>query len=172
MQITRAQRREQVLMRFATQHGMQFATEPAAARREPAMFRRQDARTAIGWFGVPGPTGFEVGQHVSIANLDTADNSAYATRWTWVVFTLRSDDAVHETAWRDVQSMLGGRWDAERCGDELVLFARGWRRLRSRALWRFASDVQRLLEPLLAHPVRTSSSAERERRGIRLGIES
>lgn len=149
---------------------MQFSTGPAAERREPAMFRRQDARTPIGWFGVPGPSGFEVGQHLSIERLDTADNGATVTRWTWVVFTLRSSDAAR--ALRDVLSLLPGRWNCERCGDELVLFVQGRRRLSSRALWEFAYGMQELLERQLTHPMRTSSSAERARRGIRLAIES
>lgn len=158
-------------MRFAAGHGMQFSTGPAASRREPAVFRRQDSRRPVGWFGVPGPTGFEVGQHVSLAHLDTADNSASATRWTWVVFTLRSDGAMDEAVWCEVRSLLPRRWSTERCRDELVLFAPGWRRLRSRALWRFAEDVRQVLSPLLVQPARTSSSAERQRHGIRLPIE-
>jgi len=172
MQSALAARREQSLARFAAQRGMQFSTGPAAERREPAVFRQQDARTPIGWFGVPGPTGFELGQHLSVERLDTADNGATVTRWTWVVFTLGSDDAIDASRWRDVQRMLSGRWNAERCGAELVLFARGWRRLQSRALWLFAHEAQQLLEPQLTHPVRTSSTAERERHGIRLAIES
>lgn len=166
-----AARRETSLARFAALHGMQFSIQPAASRRRPAVFRRQHRRTPVGWFGVPGPTGFEVGQHVSLEHLDTADNGASVTRWTWVVFTLRSDDAIDEATWHDLQSMLPRRWSAERCEDELVLYAPGWRRLRSRALWRFAEDVRRRLGPLLARPVRTSSSAERQRHGIRLSIE-
>lgn len=167
--VSLAERRTRRLVRFATANGLQFALEPAQQRRTPAVFRAQDWRIAVGWFGVPGPTGFEVGQHVAF--VEYGDGDASGTRWTWGVFTLRTEAAGREVALQIVDGVLPRQWSAQLSGDQLVIFSQGWMRLRSRKLWERMSTVAQVLAPLLAQPERTSSSAERQRRGVPLAIE-
>lgn len=163
------ERRTRRLARFAAVQGMQFALEPAQRRREPAALRVQDRRTAVGWFGVPGPRGFEVGQHLT--HLDFDDGDGAVTRWTWGVFTLRAGPGSRDLVLRLVEDVLPYPWNAELSGNELVIYSRGWMRLRSRKLWRLMSTVGLALDPLLAQPARTSQSAERQRRRIHPSIE-
>lgn len=156
------------LERFAHARGLQFAME-LAARRTPVEFRQYDEQKPVGWFGVPGATGFEVGQ--SVRERAITDDSAHRSRITWAVFTLRTGDDGAQVAHRAVSGVLPSGWHAEIDDDELVLWTlRGRVRLTSTRLWAWLGEMHGILEPLLARPERVSDAAVRRRRGIRLAI--
>ena len=100
------------LERFARRHGLQFAQEPAA-RRTPVVFRQYDEQKLVGWFGVPGPTGYEVGQ--SIRQVSFGDpESATTSRLTWASFTLRTGSAGDARALTTVSSIAPAGWRSPR----------------------------------------------------------
>lgn len=141
-------------------------------RQWTATFRLANERIPIAWFGVPGPTGFEVGQHVARVHLATMDDTVQVTRWTWVVFTLRAGPSCVEVARRMVSEVLSRGWCIEMHGNELVLY-RSWpTRVTSPRLWLLVKRVHSVLEPMLARPERTSDTAERGRRRVQLAIEA
>ena len=158
------------LKRFADERGLLFEHEPAA-RRTPAVFRRYDRQTLVGWFGVPGPTGFEVGQ--SVRNLTITDETAHTSRITWAAFALRTGDDGARVALRAIAGVLPSGWNAEIDQNELVLWTlRRRTRLTSTRLWTWLEQAHGVLEPLLARSERVSDPAIRRRRGIRLAIEA
>lgn len=159
------------LQRFADARGLQFALEPAG-RRTPAEFRRYDERVLVGWFGVPGATGFEVGQIVQIVALGGADNSAHTSRITWTSFTLRTGPAGNDVALRTAAAVMPTGWHADIDNNELVLWTLRRTRLTSARLWAWLDLAHTTLEPMLARPERVSDSSGRCRRGIRLAIEA
>lgn len=157
------------LRRFAQERGLLFERE-VAARRSPAVFRQYDRQTLVGWFGVPGPTGFEVGQSVRARAI--TDETAYTSRITWAAFALRPGDGAR-VALRIIAGVLPSGWNVEIDDDELVLWTlRRRTRLTSTRLWTWLEKAHGVLEPLLARPARVSAPAVRERRGIRLAIEA
>lgn len=160
------------LERFATAHGLQLAVEPAAERRAARLFGRSEFQDAVAWFAVPGPVGFEVGQHVERIDIGGSENEEMRRRWTWAAFTLRQTGRSADASMEAIRPMLPRRWEAEVAGSELFLMATGPRALTSPRLWRMLHEIQQTLRPVLAHPARTTSAAERARRGIRLQISS
>lgn len=160
------------LQRFARERGLRFALEPAA-RRTPSVFRRYDRQRLVGWFGVPGPTGFEVGQSIRTLTLGTDDEYADTSRITWAAFALRAGPTGAHVL-RTVAAVAPYGWHAEIDGHELVLWTLRLRhtRLNSARLWEWLNRAHDELTPLLARPEQTSESADRRRRGIRLAIGS
>lgn len=159
-------RRMRRLERFAFAYGMHFAVQPAGERRAASFFVRSDHQDAVAWFDVPGTKGFEVAQHIERVDIGGADNKEMKTRWTWAVFTLRQSGRVADATAAGVWSMLPRRWSVEVVRSELFLVTNRNTSLTSPRLWRMLREVQQVLHPVLAHPARTSSLAERERRRV------
>ncbi len=161
---------ERRLEQFAHERGMLFDREPPV-RRSPSVFRRYDDQRPVGWLGVPGATGFEVGQRIESVALHTADNAAQTSRLTWAAFTLRADVAAGVQAPDVVTAIMPHGWHVESGPDELVVWTRRRIRLTSASLWSLLTRVQVTLELQLARPASVSDLAERHRRGVRRAIE-
>lgn len=159
-------RRMRRLERFALANGMQVAVVPAGERRAASFFVRSEYQDAVVWFGVPGPQGFEVAQHVERIDLSDPEPKEMRRRWTWAVFTLRQAGRVADATAAGMRSMLPRRWSIEVVGSELFLKTTWPTSPTSPRMWRMLREVQRSLHPVLAHPTRTTSMAERERRGV------
>ncbi len=72
---------------FADAHG--FLYDPFTGPSAATIFRYGDLGTPLGWIGVPGRAGFEVGRH-RVETLTAAAETPVATHvWTYAVFTLR-----------------------------------------------------------------------------------
>lgn len=165
-------RRMRRFARFAFAHGMQFAVGPSGERRAASFFVQSEYQDAVAWFGVPGPQGFEVAQHVERIDLSDPEPKEMRRRWTWAVFTLRQAGRVADATAAGLRPMLPRRWSVEVVGSELFLKTTWPTSPTSPRMWRMLCEVQRTLHPLLAHPSRTTSAAERERHGIRHEISA
>lgn len=154
------------LERFARRHDLIVDREPAA-RREPAAFRQYDSQKPVGWFVIPGATGFEVGQRIEDVPLD--DETALRTRRTWAAFALRP--GAIDSASDAVAPILPAGWHAEVVGDELVLWTTRRVRVLSPRLWSWLERAHSALRPHLARPLAASELTARQRRGIRRAIE-
>lgn len=160
------------LERFATTNGFLLAVEPSAERRAARFFGPSEYRDAVAWLGVPGADGFEVAQHVERVQSGGAEPSETRRRWTWAVFTLRQAGRSAEATLAAVSSMLPRRWGAELVESELFLMTTWPTSFASPRTWQMLREVQRTLHPVLAHPMRTSDAAERQRRGIQREISA
>lgn len=154
------------LERFARERGLLFDEAPAV-RRSPAAFRQYERQKPVGWFGVPGATGFEVAQRIEDVPLD--EENGLRSRRTWAAFALRPDAA--GSARDAVARILPAGWHVETVGDELVLWTTRRERLISPRLWSWLERAQSALAPRLGRPAATTELAARQRRGIRRTIE-
>jgi len=164
-----SERQARRLERFARARGLIFEREPAV-RRTPLEFRRYTTQRPIGWFGVPGPTGYEVAQRHEVQDLGDLEH-AHTSRLTWVVFTLRTGPAGDAEALRVMAEMAPRCWHAQCTDGELIVWTRRFTRLTSPRLWKWLASAHDALTPLLSRSAQLDSAARRQRASIPRSVE-